>query len=96
MNAGFLHLFGRGVAKDAARAEELFKRGCATAGPDDQGPTCAQSELAPEECAIAGLELATGVCGAADAPRATSALAKGCKDGWSWACERAKGIAPRR
>jgi len=90
MFAGFMSLFGRATTKSEATAQDLFSRGCATAGPDREEKRCQRTQVEPEECGLAGLELSLGTCGPADKARAAPLLAKACGDGWSWACDRLK------
>jgi len=91
VNAGFMYLFGRGTPADSTKAADLFRRGCPGVLPSDQESKCWKDGVdAAEECAIGGLELSKGVCGQTDPTRAAALMTRACRDGWTWACDRAK------
>jgi TPR repeat protein len=89
VQAGFMHLFGRATERDKPKADALFKVACASNSVAAWEESCSTHGF-PEECGIAGLIWHTGACGKVDQPRAAVLLAKGCRDGWSWPCQRAK------
>jgi hypothetical protein len=87
--AGLMHLLGRATEQNASRADELFKAACKSDSIAEWEETCS-SHGSPEECGLAGLIWHTGACGQSDPRRAAPLLAKVCRNGWLWPCQRAK------
>ena len=90
MFIGFMNHFGRATTKNEGVAKDFFMRGCVEAGPDAATKRCDNADDEPEECGIAGLELALGTCGPVDKAHSATLLAKACRDGWTWVCDRMK------